>query len=92
MLRTLLHYLFCARRVRQVRAGGAGFETADRQYGLAVRLKVTCSVYEHRVERFSSPRTEGSGNITPFEVNITTLKTIQSIERGCLLCQIFVLG
>ncbi|KAH9371176.1 hypothetical protein HPB48_005646 [Haemaphysalis longicornis] len=52
-----------------VRCGKCGLAAPDlrkpdRQYGLAVKLEVTCSVCEHRVERFSSPRTEGSGNIT----------------------------
>ncbi|KAH9362336.1 hypothetical protein HPB48_017988 [Haemaphysalis longicornis] len=70
-----------------VRCGKCGLAAPDlrkpdRQYGLAVKLEVTCSVCEHRVERFSSPRTQGSGNITPFEVNMRALKSIQSIEKG----------
>lgn len=65
---------------------------ADRQYGLAVKLEVTCSVCKHRVERFSSPRTEGSGNITPFEVNIRALKSIQSIGKGVTALSDFCAG
>ncbi|KAH9379344.1 hypothetical protein HPB48_013562 [Haemaphysalis longicornis] len=65
---------------------------ADRQYGLAVKLEVTCSVCEHRVERFSSPRTEGSGNITSFDVNMRDLKSIQSIGKGVTALLYFCAG
>lgn len=55
---------------------------SDRQNGLAVKLEATCSVCEHRVECFSSSRTERSARITHFEVNVSALKSIQSIIRG----------
>ncbi|KAH9364789.1 hypothetical protein HPB48_011805 [Haemaphysalis longicornis] len=80
-----------------VRCGKCGLAApdlrkADRQYGLAVKLEGTCSVCEHRVERFSSPRTEGSGNITPFEVNMRALKSIQSIGKGVTALSDFCAG
>lgn len=80
-----------------VRCGKCGLAAPDlrkpdRQYGLAVKLEVTCSVCEHRVERFSSPRTEGSGNITLFEVNMRALKSIQSIGKGVTALSDFCAG
>lgn len=78
MLRDLFAHVKCGK----CGLAAPDLRKADRQYGLAVKLEVTCSVCKHRVERFSSPRTEGSGSITPFEVNIRALKSIQSIGKG----------
>lgn len=80
-----------------VRCGKCGLAAPDlrkpdRQYGLAVKLEVTCSICEHRVERFSSPRTEGSGNITLFEVNMRALKSIQSMGKGVTALSDFCAG
>lgn len=80
-----------------VKCGKCGLAAPDltkahMQYGLAVKLELTCSVCDHRVESFSSPRTEGSGNITPFEVNIRALKSIQSIGKGVTALSDFCAG
>lgn len=53
-----------------------------RQYGLAVKLELSCTGCDLREARFSSPRVEGAANITPFEVNLRALKGIQSIGKG----------
>ncbi|KAG0415448.1 hypothetical protein HPB47_007390 [Ixodes persulcatus] len=53
-----------------------------RQYGLAVKLELSCTGCDLREARFSSPTVEGAANITPFEVNLRALQGIQSIGKG----------
>ncbi|KAG0423630.1 hypothetical protein HPB47_000600 [Ixodes persulcatus] len=57
-------------------------KSKGQQYGLAVKLELTCPACDFRVEHFSSPRTEGEARITPFEVNMRAVKGIQSIGKG----------
>ncbi|CAN8014554.1 unnamed protein product [Ixodes persulcatus] len=57
-------------------------KSKGQQYGLAVKLELTCPACDFREEHFSSPRTEGEARITPFEVNMRAVKGIQSIGKG----------
>ncbi|CAN7983167.1 unnamed protein product [Ixodes pacificus] len=54
----------------------------ERQYGLAVKLVLTCSSCDFAESRFSSPRVAGEAKITPFEINLRAMKGIQSIGKG----------
>ncbi|CAN7947575.1 unnamed protein product [Ixodes pacificus] len=53
-----------------------------RQYGLAVKLELSCTGCDLREARFSSPRVKEGASITPFEVNLRALKGIQSIGKN----------
>lgn len=53
-----------------------------KEYGLCVKLVMTCSTCGMREERFSSPRVTGDALITPFEVNVCAMKAIQGIGKG----------
>ncbi|KAG0415010.1 hypothetical protein HPB47_007815 [Ixodes persulcatus] len=48
----------------------------ERQYGLAVKLVLTCSTCDFAESRFSSPRVTGEAKITPFEINLRAMKGI----------------
>ncbi|CAN7947863.1 unnamed protein product [Ixodes hexagonus] len=54
----------------------------ERQYGLAVKLVLTCTSCDFAESRFSSPRVAGEAKITPFEINLRAMKGIQSIGKG----------
>lgn len=55
---------------------------SGREYGLAVKLVLTCSNCDFAERHFSSPRVPGKSSITPFEVNLRAMKGIQSIGKG----------
>lgn len=54
----------------------------QRQYGLAVKLELTCANCDFAKRHFSSPRVDGQTAITPFEINLRAVKGIQSIGKG----------
>ncbi|XP_070395670.1 uncharacterized protein [Dermacentor albipictus] len=55
---------------------------SEREYGLAVKLELTCSNCDFAERHFSSPRVPKKSNIAPFEVNLRAMKGIQSIGKG----------
>ncbi|MDD9361350.1 MAG: hypothetical protein PV344_00215 [Anaplasma sp.] len=57
-------------------------KSKGQQYGLAVKLELSCPACDFSEEHFSSPRTQGEARITLFEVNMRAVKGIQSICQG----------
>ncbi|KAM7298992.1 hypothetical protein ISCGN_019559 [Ixodes scapularis] len=54
----------------------------ERQYGLAVKLVLTCSSCDFAESRFCSPRVAGEAKIPPFEINLRAMKGIQNTGKG----------
>ncbi|KAM7307314.1 glycerate kinase [Ixodes scapularis] len=54
----------------------------EKEYGLAVKLVLTCRSCGFCEKHFSSVRTQGEAWIKPFELNMRAVKGIQSIGKG----------
>ncbi|CAN7982563.1 unnamed protein product, partial [Ixodes pacificus] len=78
VLQELLAYTAC-RKCGMATVGLSKSE--EKQYGLAVKLVLTCSSCDF-VESISSQRVAGEAKITPFEINLRAMKGIQSIGKG----------
>ncbi|KAH6925700.1 hypothetical protein HPB50_008573 [Hyalomma asiaticum] len=79
----VLRKFFCATTCTQCGTVGLQFAKCnERQYGLAVKLELTCSSCDFAERHFSSPRVDGPTTITPFEINLRAVKGIQSIGKG----------
>lgn len=58
--------------------GDVNISKCDREYGLAVKLLITCVNCGDISSAWSSPRVAGDQNINPFSVNILAARAMQS--------------
>ncbi|KAM7311103.1 hypothetical protein ISCGN_008011 [Ixodes scapularis] len=73
---TVLQELFASTACGKCGMATVGLpKCTERQYGLAVKLVLTCSSCDFAESRFFSPRVAGEAKITPFEINL----------MGCIL-------
>ncbi|CAN7980517.1 unnamed protein product, partial [Ixodes pacificus] len=54
----------------------------DREYGLAVKLKLCCKNCGDVASEWSSPRVEGPSKINPFEINVLAACAMQATGNG----------
>lgn len=70
--------------------GDVNISKCDREYGLAVKLLITCVNCGDISSAWSSPRVAGDQNINPFSVNILAARAMQSTgNRRTALNDIF---
>lgn len=70
--------------------GDVNISKCDREYGLAVKLLITCVNCGDISSAWSSPRVAGDQNINPFSVNILAARAMQSTgNRQTALNDIF---
>ncbi|XP_077521463.1 uncharacterized protein LOC144132728 [Amblyomma americanum] len=61
--------------------GDVLIEKSDREYGLAVKLTLTCENCGDVSSRWSSPRVETAQTVSPFVVNILAARAMQSTSN-----------
>ncbi|XP_077531040.1 uncharacterized protein LOC144143104 [Haemaphysalis longicornis] len=68
--------------VCRVCKGDVSIEKSPREYGVAVELRLCCSVCGDVDREWSSQRVEGSAKCTPFEINILAARAVQATGNG----------